>query len=345
MKTFIPLFILLLLLTSFLFFACQDVDDSGDDDDTVENDDDDDATDDDDDATDDDDEVTDDDDDDNAQCWDDMAPGEKVIFANGFSGTEGIAINNAGQMFVSAGDSIVLIDSTGSWDVVATGFINAVGIAFEKTGELFVCEFGNSSLATQIDGEIYRMSPSYALTQVATGIANPNFLTYTPKQTFLISDASTDEIFEITSQGALTTWSPVESPNGMVYSPGRDALYVAGTFAAGGPVYKADLDIQGDPVSWETIALIGNLSLPDGIAIDLNGMIYVTENALGKITMIDPVSTVKTEIASGMLTPASMAFGKTPNFDPCSLYVTELLGPRIWRIAIGTPGHQLVDED
>jgi hypothetical protein len=46
-------------------------------------------------------------------------------------------------------------------------------------------------------------------------------------------------------------------------------------------------------------------------------------------------------VAQGLTTPASMAFGRAPDFDPCSLYVTSIRDNRIWRVAVGAQGASL----
>jgi hypothetical protein len=80
----------------------------------------------------------------------------------------------------------------------------------------------------------------------------------------------------------------------------------------------------------------------DGVAVDAQDRIYVAANVCGQILRVNGVGTGAPEtFATGLRTPASLAFGAAPGFDPCSLYVTELLGQRVWRIAVGAPAAPL----
>lgn len=335
---------------SFFSYCGSDDDDDNDDDDMADDDmTDDDVSDDDqsDDDVIDDDAVDDDaaDDDVVAECWQDLAVGEKQVFADGFAGTEGIAFSAAGEMYVSAGGDIARVSSDGTSEPVAE-LTNAVGIAFTPDGALYVCEFGTSSLPQPNDGAIYRVDPDDSLHLVVEGIPNPNFIIYSPQDTLLVSDNMANIIYEVSAGGVLTEWlNPIQSPNGMVYAPDRQALYVAGTFAVNSPVYRIDLDAAGEPTGVEEIAQLDALGLPDGIAMDENGILYVTENSLGKIVRVNPNGGETEVVAEGMLTPASMAFGRGEGFDPCSIYVTELVGSKIWRVSLGVRGFPLVSEE
>ncbi len=340
---------LLLLVALLIGFGCGDDDDDNNDDsaddDSADDDDDNDTNDDDadDDTTDDD--SADDDTTEPPQCWNDLAVGEKVAFMQGLPGSEGIAFNSAGELYASIGNQIARVYADGTWEPLAD-FTDPIGIAFDNDDNLYVADFGEGNLPAPNDGAVYRLDSAGTATLLAEGIANPNYVTLTPQGTLLVSDNYTTSIYELTTAGALSVWyDQVDSPNGMVFSAARDSLYVAGTFAAGNPVYRIDLDGQGAPTGITTIANLDLLSLPDGIAVDVNGMLYVTEDGIGKLVRVDPITGEYEAIATGMITPASMAFGVAPDFDPCSLYVTELIGQHIWRISVGVAGAPLVNQE
>ena len=48
-------------------------------------------------------------------------------------------------------------------------------------------------------------------------------------------------------------------------------------------------------------------------------------------------------VAGGLGSPASLAFGRGQGFDPCSIYVTQLFGDQILRVAVGAEGAPLYD--
>lgn len=340
--------LLLLLMTIFILFvftlgivSCENSDDEDNNDPDSHATDDDSSADDDDD--DDNDDNNDNDNNDSSQeCWNDLPAGQKEIFTDGFSGTEGIAFGPDGNLWVSAGNVVARIKPDGTYDSFGS-FDNAVGIAFTPEGSLYVCDFGASALPSPNDGTIYELDDQMNQNLIATGIVNPNFITYTPQGTFLISDNMADVIYEVSQAGVLTEWlTGIDSPNGIVFSQDRSSLYVAGTLVGSSPVYLVNVN---DPSSFTVIANLDTGGLPDGLAMDENGMVYVMENLLGKVVRVDPLTGNYESVADQMFTPASAAFGQGPDFDPCSIYVTELRGKKVWRISLGVHGYALVNED
>lgn len=56
---------------------------------------------------------------------------------------------------------------------------------------------------------------------------------------------------------------------------------------------------------------------------------------------VDPTTGLSTDRFTGLTTPASLAFGAS-TLDPCSRYVTELFGDRVWRLSTGYAGAPVV---
>lgn len=312
-------------------------DDSSADDDTIDDDADDDT------AADDD--SADDDTVDPDACWTDLPVGEKAVFVEGLPGSEGIDFNSLGDMYISTGTQVAKVNPDGTIEPIAD-FTKPVGVAFDADDNLWVAEFGASALPGVGDGSVYMIPPGGSKTLVAEGIENPNFLVFTPNGSMLVSDNMAAEIAEVTSAGQVASWTDsIPSPNGMVYSKDRKTLYVANTFTPASPLYRVTLDDSGDPVSADIIANLDSLSLPDGIAMDENGILYVAENLAGEIVRVNPDDGTFETVASGLTTPASLAFGTAGKFDPCSIYVTELYSSKLWRISLGVKGYPLVSRE
>lgn len=340
-------FAFFVILTALYITACSTGNDDDDDaapadDDAVDDDSDDDQDDDVDDDVDDD---AGDDVDPNA-CWTDLAAGEKVVLAEGFIKTEGIAFSG-GALYVTTEDGVASVEPSGEWETIVTGIDYPVGMTAAPDGALFVCDFGGSAIPLiPNDGKIHRVDPqSLERTVVADGIPNPNVLTWTPDGAFLVSDNMGSVIFKMTLEGDVTNWlEDIPFPDGMAYSADRRTLYVADTISPSSPVYRVALDENGAPTSFDTLTELEAVSWPDGLALDENGALYVTEYRLGKIARIDPETGDYDFVATGMTTPASMAFGEGPDFDPCSVYVTEYDGHRVWRLSLGIHGLPAWDE-
>ena len=268
-------------------------------------------------------------------CATDIAVGEVQPFGDPVATrTEGITFDAAGTLFVSAivndgDDQLIQFSPDGSQEVVAESE-SILGLASEETGIL------GAAIGT---GELLLIDPATGVsTPIADGLGAPNFVVTTPWGTTLVSDDSTgtDTIREVTLDGDVSIWvEGVPTPNGMVFSLDNRTLYVAATFEGVGlwrvPVSEAG--VAGTPEQWVSF---GAASTPDGVAIDSEGNVYVALNINDEIAQVKPDGTV-TIIVEGVSKPASLAFGQG-EYDPCSLYVTNLFGPQVWRVGIGVLG-------
>jgi sugar lactone lactonase YvrE len=77
-------------------------------------------------------------------------------------------------------------------------------------------------------------------------------------------------------------------------------------------------------------------TVPDGVAIDSEGNVYVALNVAGQIAQVTPDGTDST-IAEGLGNVASLAFGRG-EFDHCSIYATDLFDTQLRRVGIGILG-------
>ncbi len=129
----------------------------------------------------------------------------------------------------------------------------------------------------------------------------------------------------------------------MAYSPSGDAFFVASTFDAPGQLTRFDVDGDGLPIEASAIEIVhlGPGSTPDGIAVDEDGWVYIAANLQGSVWRVDGASPglVEGELwADGLGSPASLAFGRGPDFDPCSFYVTQLFSDQVLRVGVGVAG-------
>jgi len=173
---------------------------------------------------------------------------------------------------------------------------------------------------------------------IADGLGAPNFVVTTPWGTTMVSDDSTgtDTIGEVTLDGDVSVWAQgVPTPNGMVFSLDNRTLCIAATFEGVG-LWRVPVSEEGEAGTPEQWVSFGAASTPDGVAIDSEGSVYVALNINDEIAQVKPDGTV-TIIAEGVDKAASLAFGQG-EYDPCSLYVTNLLGAQVWRVGVGVLG-------
>lgn len=283
-----------------------------------------------------------------SQCWDDLKVGDVEVLYEGFEGgSEGIAFTSDGRLIVST-----LNDGVGTlWEISpegeATVFVEvpyALGLAPRSDGGLVVASLGE---IMEPDGGVYEVSSSGRATLLTEGIDSANFVALVPDGSVLVSDDFDTRVFHVEQDGTLSTViEDVPSPNGIAYSPDYTALYVASTFSVNGELTKYDVDGDGLPIESSAVEILhtGPGSVNDGIGVDVDNNVYVLANFSGELWKVDGSATELSDgeiVVEGLDSPASMAFGRGENFDPCSAYITELLGPRVVRVALGVEGAAL----
>ncbi len=263
-------------------------------------------------------------------CHSDIGIGDVVDFVDDVGGfNEGLTFGPDGMLYVSLfgnDHTIIRLAADGTSQRFKT-LPGAHGLATSAT-ELFAAGLNT--------GELYRVDLATGDHNViATGLRSPNFVLPTPWDTWLVSDvnSSTRTITEVTPAGDLRIWATgVSTPNGMIFSPALDAIYVANTFERPG-VVKLAVSPDGSAGNEIDFFPMADGSTPDGLAMDANGNVYVVLNIAGEIHRITPAGEV-TRIAGGLIGGASLAFGRG-DFDHCSLYVSNLLGSNIYRVGVG----------
>jgi gluconolactonase len=277
-------------------------------------------------------------------CWDDLAPGEAVVFAEGFDAfAEGISFGPNGGLYVSVpGENSVVRVMPDGTHVPFAEVPDALGLAPLLDGRLVVAQIGASIVPEDLDGGVWLVDAAGLATNLATGIASPNFVVVLPNGDLLVSDDFDTRIWRVTLEGEVSVAIPdFPSPNGMALDPLKQRLYVVSTFSPDGDVAAYDLGPDALPVleSRRTLHQLGPGQTLDGLAVDQYDQLYVAANLRGRIVRLKSDGTgMPIIVADDITTPASLAFGRGPDFDPCSLYVTELRGMRLWRIAVGAEG-------
>ena len=282
-----------------------------------------------------------------AGCWDDLAVGEVEVVYDGFAGgSEGISFGAEGQLIATTienGEGTLWALSGGE----ATAFAQvpyALGLAPRANGGFVVASIGE---LMEPDGGVYEVSAGGEATLLVDGIDSPNFIPLAPDGSTLVSDDFDTRVFHIAADGTVTTViENVPSPNGMAYSPDASAFYVASTFDSAGQLTRYDVGDDGLPVEATGVEIMhaGAGQFPDGIAVDADGFVYVLANLSGSIWRVDGAATDLQPgevVVEGLDSPASMAFGRGDDFDPCSAYITELRGTRVVRVPLGVAGAPL----
>lgn len=268
-------------------------------------------------------------------CATDIEVGEVQTFGMQTpSNTEGVTFHGEGDLFVSAidntvDDELLMFMPDGTFDVAAEAE-SILGIASHSTG---IIGAGFTS------GDLLLIDPATGGTEViAQDLGSPNFVVTTPWGTILVSDDTpgTSTIREVTFDGEVSVWSEgVPTPNGMVFSLDEETLYVAATFDDIG-LWRVPVSADGTAGTPEKWVAVDPDSTPDGLAIDSEGNVYMALTLAAQIVKVAPDGTVIVA-AADIRGPASLAFGQG-EYDPCSLYVTNLFGSEVRRVGTGILG-------
>lgn len=281
-------------------------------------------------------------------------PTEPVLLVDEpFGGCEGIAFNGEGRLFATCNRSLWEIGAGGSTRKITELFSN-LGTAAIGERDLLVADFGPTNAFQNdrnTDGIIWRISPDGDKHEVATGIGDPNFILVLENGSYLVSDDATADIYLVGDDGMPRLFSTaVNHPNGLALSADGNMLYVAQIFSNIRPVV-ADNAIWAMPLvdgrparDARVVVRAGPNAAVDGLAMDVEGRVYVAANNAGELWRFDPNSGEMLLIADGMFGIASLAFG-AGEFDQTSIYATTTFsagrGGKIWRISVGAKGAAL----
>jgi gluconolactonase len=259
---------------------------------------------------------------------------------------EGLAFDKEGNLWCGGergeiykidhtGKTIELIGNTG-------GF--SLGMAFDSNNNLYVCDNKHQCVfkLNTITGEITKFADGNGELRV------PNFPVVDEKYSCLyVSDSygAGEEgpgiwRFELeTGKGDLWYKKPLNFANGLAISLDRSALYVAETFSERVSV----IPILPHGEAGEKEVFVDSLNaLPDGLALDVNGNLYVSCYEPSQVLKINDNKEVETLIhdvtAHTLCHPTNCAFWGE------DMYTTNLGRWHITKFPVGVKGAPLIME-
>jgi len=271
-----------------------------------------------------------------------------TIFAEGLDHPECMAYHPDGSVWAGgeAGQIYKISKDGKKVEVVArtNGFI--LGLAFSPDGSwLLVCDLTKKCL--------WRLDTrNYALTKFAEGGGGhsfniPNYACFDSKGNVYVSESGAfREVkgkilkFDGTGEGKVWCDGPFNFANGMAIDNNEKYIYVVCSFMPG--VERVQIKPDGTAGDREVFATMPE-SVPDGLAFDQAGNLYVSCYAPNKIFKVSPGRTISTLIddweAHTISNPTNIAFGGD-NFD--QLFVANLGRWHISKTDVGFKGLKLV---
>jgi len=194
-----------------------------------------------------------------------------TLFATGFNGSNGLAFDASGNLYVANynNNTVSKVDASGSVTAIYTGFNCPYGLAFNNAGNLFVTNFiGNS---------ISQVNASGVIIATFTGFNHPYGLAIDASGNLYVSNASANTVSKVDGSGnILATYMGFHGPGNIVIDTSGN-LYV--TNASNGTVSKVD-------ASGTIIATYTGISFPVGLALDASGNLYIANITGHSISMI-----------------------------------------------------------
>ena len=232
---------------------------------------------------------------------------------SGFSNPFGIAVDGAGNVFVSNyGNSTVdEIPAAGGYATVnplGGGFSNPQGIALDGAGNVFVADTNNNAVKEIPSG----CTASTCVLTLGSGFSQPGGVAIDGSGNVYVADAGNHAVKEIFAAGGYTTVQTLSTaftqPSGVAID-GNGNLFVTDYQSSA----ASELLAAG---GYTTINPVGSgLSGPTGIAVDAAGNVFVANqnnNAVDEILSAGGYTTIQT-LGSGFFYPSGVAVDAAGN--------------------------------
>jgi len=249
------------------------------------------------------------------------------IFASGLDHPEGLAVAPDGTIWAGGEEGqiyVVTPDGRVAEHARTGGFTG--GLAFDRDGSCYVCNSPGRILRVEADGRW----ETFAEEIDGVPLREPNFPVFGPDGSLYVSDSGSWEVadgviyrFAPGGSGELFHAGPFHYPNGLAIDAAGEFLYVVES----GRHCVVRLRIaEGASAVPEPVCPPGSLEwVPDGLAFDADGALYVTAYATDRIYRIAPDGKpeILVEDVLGMTLnrPTNCAFGG-PDFN--RLFVANL---------------------
>ncbi|MFT4834395.1 MAG: gluconolactonase [Marinoscillum sp.] len=271
-----------------------------------------------------------------------------TVFAEGLDHPECIAYHPDGTIWAGgeAGQIYkISVDGSEVKEVANTGgFI--LGIAFSADCSwMIICDLGNKCLM-RLDMK------TFELTEFSKGVNGhhfniPNYACFDTKGDIYVSESGAPgqvigKLLKYNSEGEGKIWynEPLNFANGMCLDAKEEYLYVVCSFMPG--IERIKINKDGSAGAKEVYVTVPE-SVPDGVAFDAAGNLYISCYAPNKIYKVAPDQSISVLVddweAHTLSNPTNIAFGG-PNFD--QMFTANLGRWHVTKIDLGIKGLKLV---
>ncbi|MGA7295444.1 MAG: IPT/TIG domain-containing protein [Terriglobales bacterium] len=218
------------------------------------------------------------------------------------------ALDREGNIFVTFSGSrgqktpvsIFKIDTNYHVKPFLSDMMNATAIAFDREGQMYV--------SSRHDEAVYKVAPNGTMSTYAEGMGTATGIAFDRDENLYVGDRS-GTIFKIARDRQIfvfATLEPSVSAYHIAFGPGGDMFVTGPSTSSYDNVYKVD------PHGTVSIFYRG-LGRPQGLALDIEGNIYVAASLAGKrgIVKITPQGKASLEVSGQGLVGLAFAPGKS----------------------------------
>lgn len=254
------------------------------------------------------------------------------VFAAGFRGADGIAIDAAGNMYVGnrRTNEISIVDQQGNVRMFVT--LDCEELLCMTADE------ENNLYAAGMD-KVFKVEPDGTASVLADGFSCADDLRLDPVGNIYITDSREDRVYKLSSdlQKSVFIESDKEQAElgngwhitGITFDKEYRYLYIAKMKE--GRVLRYPILHDGSAGSPETV--IEGIREPDHLEMDDRGRLYVTLFRTGSLIRIDPSGSVETLCDGDMKYATGIVLGRS-GFDENSAYVADYGRDVVYRIRI-----------
>ncbi len=280
-----------------------------------------------------------------------VEPGVPERIATGFRFSEGPVWHPDGYLLFSdiAGNTIHKWTPDGAGEIFRSPSGHSNGLTFDKQGRLITCEHSNRRITrTELDGTIVTLADTYDGKRLNSPndavVKSDGSIYFTDPPYGLTAQYGVPGTQELAFQGVYRILpdgktlellvDDIHRPNGLAFSTDEKVLYVADTTS--GNIYAFDVQPGGGLANRRVFTSLSGW--PDGIKVDVNGNLYVTNN----------MSVVKIYDSNGkhlgdIVTPEATkncAFGGT---DSKTLFITTVTS--VYRVRLKVQGIPVLSDN
>jgi hypothetical protein len=218
------------------------------------------------------------------------------------------ALDREGNIFVTFSGSrgqktpvsIFKIDTNYNVKPFLSDLMNATAIAFDREGQMYV--------SSRNDEAVYKVAPNGTMSTYAEGMGVATGIAFDREENLYVGDRS-GTIFKIARDRQIfvfATLEPSVSAYHIAFGPQGDMFVTGPSTSSFDSVYKVD------PHGTVSVFYRG-LGRPQGLALDVEGNIYVAASLAGKrgIVKITPQGSASLEVAGQGLVGLAFAPGKS----------------------------------